>query len=125
MNLTTKQKAYLRGLGQGLRAQLHLGHEGFTPGVQSALEDLFRSRELVKVRILKSAEEDPRETAEAMGAAAHASVVGVVGKTFVLYRPNPELKERIELPDPNPGPAEADAPARRHRPGGARGGRRP
>ena len=98
MALTTKQRSYLRGLGQSLSPQLHLGHQGLTEGVQSNLEDLFKRRELVKVRILNTADETPKEVAAAMAEAAHAELVGVVGKTFVLYRPNPELKERIELP---------------------------
>ena len=104
MDLTTKQKVYLRGLGQSLRPQLHLGHEGLTPGTLSALEDLFRRRELVKVRLLKTTVEDPKAAAAAMAETANAAVVGVVGGTFVLYRPNLDLKERIELP------AESSAP---------------
>jgi RNA-binding protein len=99
MQLTTKQKAFLRGLGQSLRPQLQLGHQGYSEGVLSALEDLFRRRELVKVRVLKTAEDDPRAVAETLAQNANATVVGVVGQNFVLYRPNPELKERIELPE--------------------------
>ena len=98
MTLSTKQKSYLRGLAQTLRPQLHVGHGGYSEGHLSALEDLFRGRELVKVRILNTSDETPKELAEAVGQAAKAQVVGVVGKTFVLYRPNPDLKERIELP---------------------------
>jgi len=98
MILTTKQRVYLRGLGQPLRPLLHVGHGGFGPGSQSALEDAFRTRELVKVRILNSSDETPKELAASVAETAGAELVGVVGKTFVLYRPNPELKERIELP---------------------------
>jgi RNA-binding protein len=98
MKLSTRQIAYLRGLGQSLRPQLQLGYSGYTAGHLSALEDLFRGRELVKVRILNTSEEQPKEVAARMAEAANAVMVGVVGKTFVLYRPNPDLKERIELP---------------------------
>jgi RNA-binding protein len=113
MKLTTKQIVYLRGLAQSLRPQVMVGHEGYSEGVQSALEDLFRGRELVKVRLLKTTDEGPKEVAQVMADAANAVLVGVVGRTFVLYRPNPELRERIELPvEP--------APER-----GARTGRRP
>ncbi len=98
MQLTTKQRAYLRSLGQELRVQLHIGHEGYTEGVQRSLEELFKRRELVKVRVLNTTEEEPKEVAERMAEAARAAVVGVVGKTFVLYRPNPDLKEPIVLP---------------------------
>lgn len=107
--LTNRQRAYLRGLGQALRPQLRLGHAGHTPAVTAALEELLRSRELVKVRVLKTGAEPAREVADALAAAASAALVGVVGQTFVLYRPNPELKERIELP------AETAAPPRRPR----------
>jgi RNA-binding protein len=110
MQLTTKQKAYLRGLAQTLRPQLHIGHGGYTPAVQAALEDLFRGRELVKVRLLRTTEEEPKVVAEQMAVAAGAALVGVTGGTFVVYRPNPELKERIELPDSKP--ARPEAPAR-------------
>lgn len=103
MNLTTKQRAYLRSLAQTLRPQLHVGHGGYTEGHLSALEDLFRGRELVKVRILNTSEEEPKALAETIAEASHSQVVGVVGKTFVLYRPNPDLKERIELPEPGRG----------------------
>jgi RNA-binding protein len=98
MKLTTKQLAYLRGLGQSLRPQLHVGHGGYSAGMQQALEDLFRGRELVKVRILNTSDEKPKQLAASMAEAARAVLVGVVGKTFVLYRPNPDLKEQIELP---------------------------
>jgi RNA-binding protein len=98
MKLSTKQRSYLRGLAQTLRPQLHVGREGYTDGIRSALEDLFRGRELVKVRILNNSEAEPKAVAAALAEAAQADLVGVVGKTFVLYRPNPDLKERVNLP---------------------------
>jgi RNA-binding protein len=103
MELTTKQKAYLRSLAQTLRPQLHVGHEGLSPGVRGALEDLFKGRELVKGRVLKTTDEKPFEIAQTLANECRAGLVGVVGKTFVLYRPNPDLKERIELPTARPG----------------------
>lgn len=104
MTLTTKQRAYLRGLGQALRPQLHIGHEGSTSATHGALEDLFKRRELVKVRVLRTAGTVTKAVAEEMARDARAELVGVVGQTFVLYRPNPELKDRIELPDTKQGP---------------------
>jgi RNA-binding protein len=102
MELTTKQKAHLRGLAQTLRPQLHVGHEGLNPGVRGALEDLFKGRELVKGRVLKTTDEKPYEIAQTLANECRAGLVGVIGKTFVLYRPNPDLKERIELPTARP-----------------------
>ena len=124
IELTTRQIAYLRGLGQQLRPQLPLGHAGYTPGHLAALEDLFRRRELVKVRLLNTAAAEPKEVAARMAAEAGAVLVGVVGKTFVLYRPNPELKERIELPEAAPTGEPRSSP-RGPRGGGAGESRRP
>ncbi|MFN3653522.1 MAG: YhbY family RNA-binding protein [Armatimonadota bacterium] len=98
MPLSTKQKAYLRSLGQTLRPQLQIGHGGYSEGVRTALEDLLRTRELIKGRILNTSEEEPKELAARLAGEVGAEVAGVVGKTFLLYRPNPQLKERIELP---------------------------
>ena len=118
MELTTKQKAYLRGLAQELRPQLHVGYGGLTAGIQGALEDLFKRRELVKARVLKTTDEEPAAIAERLAESTRSNVVGMVGKTFVLYRPNPEMKERIELPDaprPRPAPSAPASPAVRPR----------
>jgi len=98
VNLTTKQCAYLRGLSQTLRPQLHVGVAGLSEGQFSALRDLFKRRELVKGRVLNNSTEEPGAVALALAQGVDAALVGVVGKTFVLYRPNPDLKERIELP---------------------------
>ena len=98
MNLTTKQIAYLRSLAMNLSPQLHIGREGYTPGTLSALEDLLKHRELVKARLLVTAPEEPKVVANQVAEAAGAALVGVVGRTFVLYRPNPDVKRRIELP---------------------------
>ena len=98
MELSTRQLAYLRSLGQHRKPLVHLGREGLTEGTQRALTQELRSHELVKVRVLRSSPDGAREAAEEMAAAVDAVLVGVVGGTMLLYRPNPELKERIVLP---------------------------
>jgi RNA-binding protein len=98
MSLSTRQQSYLRGLGQALQPTLNIGREGHTEGTRQALEALFARHELVKGRVQKTSEGVPREVAAALAAETGAEVVGVVGRTFLLYRPNPDLKERIALP---------------------------
>ncbi len=99
--LTTRQIAYLRHLGQNLRPQVMIGHAGLTQGTYSTLEDALRTRELVKVRVLNTSTDSAKELASRMSTQARCVLVGVVGGTFVLYRPNPVLRERIELPAPS------------------------
>lgn len=98
MALTGKQKRVLRSKGQLLEPIVHIGKEGIGEESIAATEDAFRRHELIKVRVLKTAPESADVTAAELGAATHSDVAGRVGFTFLLYRPNPALKERIVLP---------------------------
>lgn len=97
-SLTKRQVSFLRGVGQRLRPALHLGREGHTPATRRALEELLAHAELVKVRVLQNSAAAAREVAPGVAEEVGACLVGVVGHTFVLYRPNPELKERLVFP---------------------------
>ena|SRR5437764_119896 len=95
--LTQSQKKQLRALGQALQPTLQIGREGVTDSVGAALEPLLKRHELVKGRVHPSSSVTPKEVAEALALAAGAALVGVVGRTFLLYRPNPERKDAIRL----------------------------
>jgi RNA-binding protein len=99
MELTGRQKRYLRGISQPLHPTLMVGKEGMTDGIRTALDELLAHHELVKVRVQKGAGGETRDWAQRVLEGSGAALVGVVGHTFVLYRPNPELKERIRLPE--------------------------
>lgn len=98
MALTGKQKHVLRGIGQLLDPLVHIGKEGISEDAIAAVEDVFRKRELIKVRVLKTAPDDTKTTAAQLAEATTSDMAGRVGFTFLLYRPNVELKQRIVLP---------------------------
>ncbi len=100
MALTGKQKRVLRSLGQTMEAIVHVGKEGVSPESIAATEDVFRRRELIKVRVLKTAPATTDTVAAELAEATHSDVAGRVGFTFLLYKANPELKTRISLPPP-------------------------
>lgn len=97
MALTGKQKRVLRSIGQLLEPTVFVGKEGTDSAVQPT-EDAFRTHELIKVRVLNTAPENTDATAARLAEQTGSEVAGRVGHTFLLYRPNPELKHRIELP---------------------------
>ena len=97
MDLTSRQRRTLRGLAQDLKAQLFVGHQGGTPGVLSSLEDLFRGRELVKGRVLPSCPSTAIQVASELAAASGAAQVATIGRTFILFRPNPDIRDRIDI----------------------------
>ncbi len=95
--LTSKQRAYLRGLANSAEPILHAGKGGISDAMVKQLDDALTARELVKGKVLETAPASARETAEQLAAAVHAEVVQVVGRTFVLYRAN-EKEPLIRLP---------------------------
>jgi RNA-binding protein len=97
MELTGKQRRYLRGLGHHLEAVVCVGKEGVTEGVTRAADAALAQHELVKVRLLAEAPAGRDEAAEALGAALRASVAQVLGRTILLYRRRPK-EPKITLP---------------------------
>ena len=95
--LTSKQRAYLRGLANGLDPILHMGKGGLSDAMIRQADDALTARELLKGKALETAPISARETAQAIAEAVGAEVVQVVGRTFVLYLRN-EKEPQIQLP---------------------------
>lgn len=98
MELTSKQRAHLKGLAHPLKPVVMVGKEGITESTVRALEEALGTRELLKVRVQEAAPVDVREAAAALSAAvADVVTVQTIGRVAVLYRPHPE-KPEIRLP---------------------------
>lgn len=96
--LTSKQRAHLRSLAHHLKPVTHIGKEGVTVPVVRTVENAFNTRELLKVKVLETAPEEARDTAEILAARIdHVQIVQVIGRVIVLYRPDPK-KPEIVLP---------------------------
>lgn len=94
--LTSKQRAKLRGLANPMETILQVGKGGVADALVTQVDEALTARELIKLRILETAPEPVRETAEALAAATSSEVVQVIGTRFVLYRRNAK-KPVIEL----------------------------
>jgi RNA-binding protein len=90
MELTSKQRAYLRGLANNLQPFVTIGKEGVTPAVIKSAYDALEAHELVKVSVQKNAPMEPREAAGELCEAVHAHQVQCIGYRFVMYRPSRE-----------------------------------
>ena len=94
MELTARQRAALRSLAHPLKPMMHVGKEGVTPTLLDTLATAFNTRELLKLKVLGSAPEDARESAERIGSHLDdVHVVQVIGRTVVLYRRHPTEPE--------------------------------
>ena len=101
MDLTSKQRARLRGLANDIDTILYIGKEGVGPALVKQADDALEARELIKGKVLENSPLSPREGAEELARAARAEVVQVIGSKFVLYREthSKPREKRIKLSD--------------------------
>ena len=97
--LTSKQRAQLRGLANGIDTILHVGKEGMGDNLVKQADDALEARELIKGRVLENSLLSAREAAEELASRTRSQVVQVIGTKFVLYRPThrKDKKDRIVL----------------------------
>lgn len=100
MPLTSKQRAALRAEAHHLTAMVHVGHQGLTPPVVTALDDALRTHELVKIQLNRTAEESVKDVAHRVAGELGADVVQVIGRTATLFRLNPELERKAGAAPP-------------------------
>lgn len=106
MELTSKQRARLRGMANSIDTILHIGKEGIGENLIQQANEALEARELIKGRVLdNNLEYDARKAAEELAKATRSEVVQVIGTKFVLYREThakPKDK-RIQLVKSKPG----------------------
>ena len=95
--MTSKQRAYLKGLASTLNPIFQVGKSSVTPEITQAIGEAFNNNELIKIAVLKNCMDDPREIAEMIAERTHSQVVHVIGKKIILYKPDKD-KPKIELP---------------------------
>ena len=99
MDLTSKQRAQLRGLANGIDTILHVGKDGLGDNLIKQADDALEAREIIKGKVLENSMLTAREAAEDLAKATRSEVVQVIGTKFVLYRQshNKDKKDRIVL----------------------------
>ena len=95
--MTSKQRAYLRGLANTMEPILHVGKGGISDAMIKQADDALEARELIKGKVLETAPATAREVAEEIAAKVNAEVVQVIGRTFVLFRQK-EKDSQYKLP---------------------------
>ena len=95
-SLTSKQIRKLRSLGMTEEAIVMIGKEGVTPTVVASAREAIKKRELIKVRVLQNAPDDPADAITVLAERADANLVQIIGRNGLLFRRNFD-KLRIEL----------------------------
>jgi len=96
--MTTKQRAYLKGLAMTIDPIYQIGKSALTPEITQGVSDALEARELIKINVLKNCMEDAHELAQVLSERTHSEIVQVIGKKIVLYRASKD-KKKIVLPE--------------------------
>ena len=95
--MTSKQRAYLKGLASTIDPIFQVGKSSLTPEFTEAIREAFNTKELIKIAVLKNCIDDPTEIANVLSERTQSQVVQVIGKKIVLYKPNRD-NPKIMLP---------------------------
>jgi RNA-binding protein len=95
--LTSKQRAFLRKMANGLSVSVQIGKAGVTPEVTIAAAEALTANEIIKVSVLQNSSADTHAAAEMLAGRTRSDVVTVVGGKFTLFKRSKD-KPVIQLP---------------------------
>lgn len=113
--MTGKERAAFRAQANGLEPEFQIGKGGLSEGLINQTLDSFRTKELIKIKVLlESAPESPKEFAPKLAEATGSEVIQVIGGIIVLYKQNPDLgKEKKPKKSPKKTKPLANVKAKR------------
>lgn len=95
--MTSKQRAYLKGLAMNMDTIINIGKSSLTPEMTQAVSEALEKRELIKLGVLKNCADDPKEIANILAERTGSQVVQVIGKKIVLFKQK-KKDSKIKLP---------------------------
>ena len=84
--ISTKQRAYLRGIGNALEPVMQIGKEGLTENSYQTIDALLEARELIKIKVLKNCNVTVKEIMSNICNKMHCEPVQVIGNVLIIYR---------------------------------------
>ena len=98
MELSSKQRAYLRGLANTMEPIIHVGKDGVNENMVKQASDALEARGLIKGTVLQNSPMTARDAIAALCEGTNAEPVQCIGRRFVMYRPSKD-NPRIVLED--------------------------
>ena len=95
--MTSKERAYLRGLANTIDAIFQVGKGGISDVLLEQLNNAIEARELIKITVLETAPGSAKELAEEIAKGTNSVVVQTVGNKITLFRQK-KKNSKIELP---------------------------
>lgn len=96
--MTSKQRAYLRGLANTLQPIFQIGKSGISDNLIKQLDDALEARELIKISVLETAPDNVKDLEENIAKATNSICVQTIGNKITLYRAR-KKDSKIILPE--------------------------
>ncbi len=98
MELTSKQRAQLRGIANSIDTIVHIGKDGITDNLVKQANDALEAREIIKCKVQENSMLTAREACDQLSRLTRSEQVQVIGTKFVLYRQHyDKSKRKIQL----------------------------
>ena len=92
--MTSKQRAYLKGLAMTMDPILQLGKGGLTPENTAAVDEALAARELIKISVLQNCLEDPRQMAEVLAERTRYQIVQDIDCTYMKKKKIKPIRQK-------------------------------
>jgi len=95
--LSSGQRRYLRSLAHPLAPMVFIGKDGLTDNLLASIEDALNAHELIKVKLGPNCPLDKKSASLVVPQKSKSELVQLIGKILLIYRQNPELKEKSKI----------------------------
>ena len=95
--MTSKQRAYLRGLANNLTAIFQVGKNGISDNLVKQIDDALEARELIKLNVLETSPDEVTTIANSLADSTNSILVQTVGNKITLFRQR-KKDSKINLP---------------------------
>lgn len=96
MNLTQKQRQYLRKSAHDLKPIVQIGKNGLSDQLIDSVDQVLHTHELIKVKF-NDFQDEKQEISEQIAGRTGAALVYVIGNTAILYRQSSDPEKRAVI----------------------------
>ena len=95
--MTSKQRAYIRGLANTIDAIFQVGKNGVSDNLVTQLSDALEAREIIKISVLENSDFDVKELGILLADKTNSELIQTVGNKITLFRQK-KKNSKIVLP---------------------------
>lgn len=95
--MTSKQRAYLRGLANTITAIFQVGKNGISDNFVKQVDEALEARELIKLTVLETSPDEISDIANSLAQSTNSELLQIVGSKITLFRQK-KKNSKISLP---------------------------